>query len=107
MMPHFEREEEVALPPLGALAALSQGKDVAERAEILEMTGTLRRELPRMLSEHQAIVQKLRQLERAAQAEQRADVVRFARQLAAHAALEEQILYPTSLLIGEYLEPKR
>lgn len=103
LKPHFEREEAFALPPLGALVKLSQGEAVSEGPAILEMTETLKRELPRMLGEHRAIVGKVEQLEKAATAERKTEVVRYTHQLKAHALTEEQILYPTSLLIGEHL----
>lgn len=106
LMPHFKREEEFALLPLGLLPELSEGKVRPEMRSALAKTEQLRREMPRMLSEHQAIVSKLEQLERAAEKEKRADVVRFAHQLKAHAVTEEQLLYPTSLLVGEYLRLK-
>lgn len=53
--PHFVREEEIALPPLGLLAPLSAGRPVEKAADALAMTDTLKRELPRMLDEHTRI----------------------------------------------------
>jgi hypothetical protein len=52
MHPHFTKEEEYALPPLGLLSALSKGKIEAGMAEVLKMTDKLEVELPRMLAEH-------------------------------------------------------
>lgn len=40
--PHFVREEEIALPPLGALAVLSAGQLPADATAILAMTDALR-----------------------------------------------------------------
>src|SRR5512142_184887 len=62
MHPHFIKEEEYALPPLGLLPALSQGKLEAGMAHVLEMTEKLEAELPHMLAEHKAIVTALQQL---------------------------------------------
>ena len=53
--PHFVREEQIALPPLGLLAPLSRGEFTPEMREVLSMTDALRAELPRMLSEHKTI----------------------------------------------------
>src|SRR5512132_703795 len=47
--PHFVREEEIALPPLGLLAPLARGDMTAEMADVLVLTDALRAELPRML----------------------------------------------------------
>ena len=47
--PHFERENQIALPPLGLLAPLAAGQTPAGQQEALAMTDALRKELPRML----------------------------------------------------------
>jgi len=47
--PHFERENQIALPPLGLLAPLAAGESPAGLQEALAMTDALRKELPRML----------------------------------------------------------
>jgi hypothetical protein len=47
--PHFVREEQIALPPLGLLAPLARGEFTADMAAVLSMTDSLRAELPRML----------------------------------------------------------
>src|SRR5678815_1091729 len=55
--PHFEREEQIALPPLGLLAPLAAGDKVSQDtlSAILMMTDSLRAELPRMMEEHKSI----------------------------------------------------
>lgn len=103
MHPHFIKEEEYALPPLGLLPALSAGKIDAGMAKVLQMTDKLETELPRMLAEHQEIVKALRRLSDAAKAENRPEFVHFAEKLMAHARTEEEVSYPTALLIGRYL----
>ena len=102
--PHFQREEEIALPPLGLLSDLAAGKIVPEMAEVFTMTDALKAELPRMLEEHNAIVAALDQLIEAAKKEKKEDVAHFAHQLKLHAQTEEQVSYPTAILIGEYLK---
>ena len=51
--PHFERENQIALPPLGLLAPLAAGKTPAG-PQALAATDVLRKELPRMLEERTA-----------------------------------------------------
>ena len=104
MHPHFVKEEEYALPPLGLLAALSKGKFESSMAEVLTMTDKLEAELPRMLAEHKEIVTALRHLVEAAKAENRPEFVHFADKLIAHAQAEEELSYPTALLIGRYVK---
>jgi hypothetical protein len=104
MHPHFIKEEAYALPPLGLLAALSKGQADAGMAEVLAMTDKLEAELPQMLAEHKVIVTALRELAEAAKAENKPEYVQFADKLMAHALTEEEVSYPTALLIGRYLK---
>ena len=103
---HFVKEEEYALPPLGLLVALSEGRFEPAMAEVLEMTNKLEAELPTMLLEHKDIVAALERLIRAAKNENKPDVVHFAERLMLHAHTEEQVSYSTALLIGRYVKMK-
>lgn len=102
--PHFQREEEFALPPLGLLSAIAEGKITPDMAEVFKMTDTLKAELPQMLEEHKTIVAALNQLIDVAKKEKKDEIVQFAQQLMLHAQTEEQVSYPTAILIGEYLK---
>lgn len=106
LRPHFVKEEKFALPPLRHLSDLAAGKTPSDTAATLRLTEQLERELPRMLSEHQAVVVALRQLREAAKTEGKQEGVEFANALQAHASLEEQVLYPSALLVGRYLKEK-
>ena len=103
---HFVKEEEYALPPLGLLTILSEGRIEPGMAEVLKMTDKLEAELPTMLSEHRDIVAALKQLVEAAIAENKPDIVQFAEKLMLHAQTEEEVSYPTALLIGRYIKAK-
>lgn len=102
--PHFVKEEAFALPPLGLLPSLAQGKVEPAMAEILTMTDRLAAEYEQMLAEHKAIVTALAKLAAVAKDEGKPEVARFAEQLTAHARMEEEVSYPTALLIGRYLK---
>lgn len=104
MHPHFVKEEEFALPPLGLLTALSRGQIEDRMADIIKMTDQLEAELPHMLAEHRHIVAALEALVDAAKAENKPHHVRFAEKLMAHARAEEEVSYPTALLIGRYVK---
>ena len=103
---HFVKEEEYALPPLGLLPALAQGKFEPAMADVLAMTDKLEAEMPQMLAEHKQIVAALEKLVAAAKTEQRPDVVKFAEALMMHALAEEQVAYPTALLIGRTVKAR-
>jgi len=104
--PHFVREEEFALPPLGILPLIAEGNVTEDMKEVLEMTNKLKAGLPRMLKEHKSIVAALEKLVKASMEENKPEFAAFAEKLKLHAKTEEEVTYPTSLLIGEYLKLK-
>ena len=104
LLPHILLEEEFAIPPLKYLPALARGEFDPEMKRILTKTETLKAALPRMLDEHKLIVEALRKLLQAAMSEQHARYVRFAQKLILHAQTEEEILYPASIMVGEYIK---
>ena len=103
MHPHFVKEDEIALPPLGLLQQLAAGGVDPDMAGVLSLTDRLRAELPSMLAEHRTIVDALARLEDAARRAGRDDVVGFAQALKLHAATEEQVMYPAAILVGEFV----
>lgn len=104
--PHFKREDEIALPPLGLLAPLAAGETPAGLETALAMTDALRKELPRMLEEHKRIRGATEKL-RAAAREAKASVhEQFAEDLALHARTEEEVLYPAAILVGDVIRAR-
>jgi hypothetical protein len=103
---HFVKENEYALPPLSLLVPLSEGRFDPAMADVLELTDKLAADMPAMLSEHGNIVIALKALTDAAAAENKTEGVQFARMLTAHARMEEQVTYPTALLIGRYVRSR-
>jgi hypothetical protein len=104
--PHFVREEQIAMPPLALLGPLSRGEFSAAMLEVLPMTDALRAELPRMLEEHAAIKAALLRMKAAAEAAGRPDVAAFADSVVLHARTEEEVLYPASLLVGDWVRQR-
>lgn len=106
--PHFVREEQIALPPLGLLALLAAGAPVPEPvlSEALTMTDSLRSELPRMLEEHTRIRAAVEKFRLAARAEQATKYEQLADQLALHAQTEEEVLYPAAVLVGDTIRAR-
>jgi hypothetical protein len=102
--PHFVREEEFALPPLGLLAPLANGAVAPGMADVLELTARLAAALPSMLIEHKEIVAALGDLVAAAKAENQPRHARFADKLILHARTEEEVLYPAAILVGRYVK---
>lgn len=101
--PHFLREDEYAVPPLGLLPRLGRGDVTPDMASALPLLARLRDEMPLMLEEHRAIRGAVQVFAEAAEAEGAEDDVRLARELKLHAQFEEEVLYPAALLVGEFL----
>ena len=104
--PHFKREDEIALPPLGLLAPLAAGETPAGMKEALAMSDTLRHEMPRMLEEHKQIRAATEKLRTVAREDKAVMHAQFAEELAAHATSEEEVLYPAAILVGDIIRTR-
>lgn len=104
--PHFTREDEIALPPLGLLAPLAAGETPAGMKEALARSDALRKELPPMLEEHKHIRTATETLRTVAREENASTQAQFAEQLAAHATSEEEVLYPPAILVGDIIRTR-
>jgi len=104
MHPHFLREDEYAMPPLSLLARLAKGPVTADMAAVLPLVARLKEELPLMIEEHRAIMGAVRELAVAAETEADDKYIRFAAELMVHAQMEEEVLYPAAILVGEYVK---
>lgn len=102
--PHFLKEEEYALPPLGLLSSLAEGNVRPEMRAVIAVTDKLKADLPHMLQEHRAIVAALEKLSATAKQEGKTEHALFAEKLMMHARNEEEVLYPAAILVGEYLK---
>jgi hypothetical protein len=104
MHPHFLREDEYAIPPLALLPRFLQGPVTPDMGEILPLVARVKEELPLMLEEHRAILGALEEFGSAAIAEGKPEWGQFADELRLHAKLEEEVLYPAAILVGEYVK---
>ncbi len=103
---HFIKEEEFALPPLGLLREISRENVTNEMRSVLPMTDKLKAELPHMLEEHKAIVKAIDNLVFSARKENKPEYVEFSEKLKLHAQVEEEVMYPAAILVGEILRIK-
>jgi hypothetical protein len=106
LLPHMILEEELARPPLKLLPRLARGEFTPEMERILTKTETLKAAMPRMLNEHVLIVAALRQLLQAALKERQEGFATLAQKVIIHAQQEEEVYYPASILVGEYVKMK-
>jgi hypothetical protein len=97
---------------LGLLSSLLS-EEQGESKITLEMTNNvivmrdkLKTDLSNMIKEHKEIVSVLNNVIEIAKIENKTEFVQFTEKLKLPAKTEEQILYPTAILIGEYLKLK-
>jgi hypothetical protein len=101
--PHFERENELALPVIGVARELMEGKASPDFVKALELADRFKGEYEKMLAEHVEIIKALDELEKAAKRAKKNSVIEFTRKLKAHAKIEEDLTYPAVLMIGKLL----
>jgi hypothetical protein len=106
MDPHFLREDEYAMPPLSLLPRLARGQVTPDMAEVLPLVARLKQEMPLMIEEHRAIMGAVRAFALAAESDGDEKCIRLAAELTVHAQLEEEVLYPTALLVGDYVKAR-
>lgn len=104
---HFKEEEDYVLPPLGILPLLAKGELPEESGKIILLTQKFRENREAILAEHQMIEHFLGKMMAAARSENHPELSGYEEELEKHAELEEDILFPAVLLIGDYLELRK
>lgn len=102
---HFSEEENYVLPPLGILPLLAAGKLPSNPDSIITLTKKFESNAAHMIAEHQLIKAYVDEWINADGAN-RNEILFFTNELEAHARLEEEILFPTAILIGNFLQLK-
>jgi hypothetical protein len=101
---HFGKEENLALPPLSVLLPLTNQAITEDMRGIIAVTDEFKKEYPGMLEEHKKIMGAAKRMVVAARQEKNYEAAHFVEKLIMHAQIEEQILYPAALLVGEHLK---
>ena len=102
--PHFEKENEIALPVIGVARELAEGKTSPDFPKALELCDKFKAEYEKMLQEHVEIVKTLDSLGKVAKTNKKKDVLEFVRKLKNHAKTEEDLTYPAVLMAGKLLK---
>jgi len=98
---HIDREESLALPLLGILRDLVNGKLTnASARQASSIYVKFEKEYPGMLHGHKELYRMLERLKKVGAEEGHLTAVRFAESLEKHSQEEEEVLYPAALLAG-------
>ncbi|MHB8064403.1 MAG: hypothetical protein ACYDG2_17525 [Ruminiclostridium sp.] len=103
---HFAKEEELVLPLLEFLQLLAVENADKSIEDALKLADKMKGNLVVFHDEHERVVIALKLLIEAAKDENRQDYLRLAVKLLLHAREEKEFIYPTAILIGNYLKLK-
>ncbi len=105
--PHFEKEEESAMPLLGALRPLAEGKRVLNSAEVTSLHHRFASDYSTMLKEHKEVKRLACKVRDAAREAGNQHALALMAELQHHATVEEEVLYPAAILTAEFAEAGR
>jgi len=105
-LPHFEHEEKSVFPVLALLPELEQGNVRAEMMEVMPLISDFRAKHDALNDHHQLIASAIEELLQAAHKEKSREFAEFAYGMRFHEKIEDEVIYPTVILIGKYLQEK-
>ncbi len=104
--PHMLREEALVFPNLGLLRQLGSGVINTEMAQAAKNADTLRADLAHLAAEHKDITAALQKLMTAARESDRTEYAEFAYRMLEHMRVEEEVLYPAAVVVGDYVRAR-
>ncbi len=105
-LPHFADEEKTVFPVLALLPYLEQGSLRPEMMDVMPLIVDFRAKRAALDDHHRSILAAIDALLRAAHKEKNREFAEFAHNLRVHEQIEEEVIYPTVILIGKYLREK-
>ena len=105
---HMNREDEVALPLLG-LVQEAAGGHIGQRAatRATSLYARMRRDYPRLSREQKELVRMSEQLKKFGLEEGHPTAIRFADSLEQHCLEDDELHFPTALLVGRIVSKPR
>jgi hemerythrin HHE cation binding domain-containing protein len=103
---HFEEEEEIVFPILGVLRDLASGNVQPEMAGVLPLISRFSARFDRLGRHHWGIYSSVAALLQAAHRERNREAANLSYRLQLHERLEDEVIYPTVMLMGNYVREK-
>jgi hypothetical protein len=103
---HFEHEENSVFPVLALLPYLRQGNLRPEMMEVMPLITAFRAKQALVDDHHQLIGSAIENLLQAARKEKNREIAQLAYKLSLHERIEDEVIFPTVVLIGKYLQEK-
>jgi hypothetical protein len=105
-LPHFEYEERTVFPVLALLPQLQRGEVRPEMVDVLPLISDFAARHDALDHHHQSIRSAIEDMLHTARKEKNRVFAEVASNLRVHERVEDQVIYPTVLLIGQYLKEK-
>jgi len=103
-LPHFECEERKVFPILALLPFLQRGELRREMLKVMPLISDFHEQQERMQAHHDLILSAVEDLLQDTRKERGSEFTDFAYGLRAHERMEDEVVYPTVILIGKYLQ---
>ena len=105
-LPHFLREEKFVFPILGLLPELTRDSVRSEMAELLPLISNIDAKHDVLDNQHQSIHSAIGALLEASHREKNREFAEFAHKMLIHEKVEDEVIYPAVVVIGNYLREK-
>jgi hemerythrin superfamily protein len=105
-LPHFEHEEKKVFPVLALLPYLAPENLQPEMMDVMPLISELRAKQDAIADHHQEILAAIDELMLAARKQNNREFAEFAHNLKNHEDIETELIYPTVLVIGNYLQDR-
>lgn len=105
-LPHMEHEEASVFPVFGLLRDLAVGEVRPEMAEVLPMISAFSARREALGDEHHSMAPAVHRLLLAAYKEDNREIIEFTYNLRMHERMEDQVIFPTVLLIRNYVQER-
>lgn len=106
-LPHFEHEEKSVFPVLALLPYVTARDRRPRMMEVITLISDFGAQRHRLDDHHQLILAAIEVLLQAAQRQNSREFAEFAYNLRVHERIEEEVIFPTVILIGNYLQDTR
>lgn len=103
---HFSEEEQYVFPVLGILPVLAAGNMPEESDAIIGLTVRFKSNSAKLLAEHQVIRTLIEEYKLRFKTQNDIGFNEFEQELTEHANAEEEIYFPATVVIGDYLKLK-
>jgi hemerythrin superfamily protein len=103
---HFSEEEQYVFPVLATLPELAAGNIPEKSDSIVGLTMRFKSNSAKLLAEHQIIKSLIEEYKLRAKTQNNTGFEEFEKALAEHATAEEEIFFPATVVIGDYLKLK-